>query len=256
VGRFDQLVLPPHATGIGSRLDPRWKLAAAMVAVCCTLTLRTVWLSLLALFASLALALVARVPARWFGERLGVAFVAVGLFALPLPFLIDDAASNLFIGPLRFSLHGAAVAALLATRALTVVSITLVLAATTPVDALLKAARSLGIPGLLIQICLMTYRYLFVLAEELQRLRMAVRVRGFRNRPSRHAYATIGQVAGTLLVRGHERAERVHQAMVCRGFDGRFRSLTAFRTRLTDVVVFLVIAGCAAGLAVADRVVF
>jgi cobalt/nickel transport system permease protein len=49
-----------------------------------------------------------------------------------------------------------------------------------------------------------------------------------------------------LLVRGYERGERVGQAMRCRGFDGRFRSLTAFRTRPADVLAFAVVVGGAA----------
>ena len=45
----------------------------------------------------------------------------------------------------------------------------------------------------------------------------------------------MGQAAGTLLVRGYERSERVAQAMRCRGFDGCFRALATFRTRWSDV---------------------
>jgi cobalt/nickel transport system permease protein len=73
------------------------------------------------------------------------------------------------------------------------------------------------------------------------------------NRPSRHCYRTLGHVAGTLLVRGHERAERVGQAMRCRGFDGHFRTLTTFRTTAADVTAFLLIVGGAAGLVLLDR---
>jgi cobalt/nickel transport system permease protein len=94
----------------------------------------------------------------------------------------------------------------------------------------------------------LTYRYVFVLAEELRRLRIALRVRGYRNRPTRHSYRTMGHVAGTLLVRGYERAERVGQAMRCRGFDGRFRSLTAFHTTPADVLFFAVVLGGAGAL--------
>ena len=43
-------------------------------------------------------------------------------------------------------------------------------------------------------------------------------------------------VAGMLLVRASERAERVAQALRCRGFEGRFQSLTTFRTRWPDVL--------------------
>src|SRR4029077_17601964 len=105
----------------------------------------------------------------------------------------------------------------------------------------LKAAHALHVPGLLVQLLVLTYRYLFVLSSELARLRVALRVRGYRNRATRHSYRTVGHVAGTLLVRGYERAERVGQAMRCRGFDGRFRTLTTFHTRAADLLAFLVL---------------
>jgi cobalt/nickel transport system permease protein len=91
-----------------------------------------------------------------------------------------------------------------------------------------------------------------VLADELRRLRIALRVRGYRNRASRHSYRTAGHVAGTLLVRGYERAERVGQAMRCRGFDGQFRSLSEFTTHPLDIVAFVLIAAFAVALAVWD----
>jgi cobalt/nickel transport system permease protein len=257
VGRSDTVAPLPTATdGPGPLLDPRWKLAAAAVAVCAALTLHALPAALLGLLAALALALAARLPPRWFAARLGGVLLAVALFALPLPLLLDGPGPAWQWGPVRLSARGAEVGLLLAVRALTVVALTLTLLATTPVDTLLRAAHSLRVPGLLVQVALMTYRYLFVLSDELRRLRLAVRVRGFRNRTSRHAYRTAGQVAGTLLVRGHERAERVYHAMRCRGFDGRFRSLADFRTRPADVAAFLLVAGAAAGLAVLDRAVF
>ncbi len=83
-------------------------------------------------------------------------------------------------------------------------------------------------------------------------MRIALRVRGYRNRANRHSYRTAGHVAGTLLVRGCERAERVGQAMRCRGFDGRFRSLTTFHTRPADVLAFGLITASAAALAAWD----
>ena len=145
---------------------------------------------------------------------------------------------------------------LIAMRALTIVVLTLTLLATSTPDAILKAGHSLGVPGLLTQIALMTYRYLFVLNDELRRLRIAVRTRGFRNRASSHGYATAGRIAGALLVRSHDRAERVYAAMRCRGYDGHFHSLTVFRTQPGDVAVFSLIVGVSAVLLILDRVVF
>ena len=104
----------------------------------------------------------------------------------------------------------------------------------------------------LIQLALLSYRYLFVLGDELDRLRVALRVRGFRNRASWHSYRTVGHAAGTLLVRGYERADRVSAAMRCRGFDGRFRSLAVFRTRRADVLALALAAACATALVCLD----
>jgi cobalt/nickel transport system permease protein len=119
---------------------------------------------------------------------------------------------------------------------------------TAPWEVTLKAAHALRVPGLLVQLVALTYRYLHLLVEEVGRLRIALRVRGYRNRASLHSYRTVGHVAGTLLVRSSERAERVGQAMRCRGFDGRFRSLVDFATRPPDVLAFGLIVAWAGGL--------
>jgi cobalt/nickel transport system permease protein len=137
-------------------------------------------------------------------------------------------------------------------KTLTLVLLMLVLLATAPLPDTFKAAQMLRVPGLLVQLAVLTYRYIFVLGSELNRIRVALRVRGYRNRMSLHSYRTAGHVAGALLVRGYERAERVGQAMRCRGFDGRFRSLNEFRTRAEDVLLFVLILGSAIALLVWD----
>jgi cobalt/nickel transport system permease protein len=188
------------------------------------------------------LATIARLPWRWYWSRLAAVGLFLALFAVPLPFLVQGG-TEWAIGPVRVSAGGVAAAVTLVAKLLAVLTLGLVALASRPLDVTLKAAHALHVPGLLVQLALLAYRYTFVLTGELRRLRIALRVRGFRNRPTRHAYRTLGHVAGTLLVRGHERAERVGQAMRCRGFDGRFRSLAEFRTRPPDVAAFVAIVG-------------
>jgi cobalt/nickel transport system permease protein len=100
---------------------------------------------------------------------------------------------------------------------------------------------------------LLAYRYAFLLGDELRRLRLALRTRGFRPTADRHGYRTLGHVTGAILVRGADRAERVADAMRCRGFDGRFHTLTAFRTTPADVGAFLVAVVGTTGLVVWDQ---
>jgi cobalt/nickel transport system permease protein len=230
------------------RLDPRWKLAALVPAACAVAALRTLPAALLALAGAVVLVLIGRLQGHWYLGRLGALALALLLFVALLPILLEGPGPAWDLGPVRFSLHGLAVALVLCSKALAIVSLMLVLLATAPLDATLKATHALWVPGTVVQLVLLTYRYTFLIAEELGRLRIALRVRGYRTRADMHSYRTVGHVAGTLLVRSHERALRVGQAMRCRGFDGRFRSLVAFHTRWPDVAAFLVIVTGAGGV--------
>jgi cobalt/nickel transport system permease protein len=245
--------LPPQADSPLGRLDPRWRLAGLIVVAAAVSLLHSLPAAGVALLVAMLLAASARLPARWCLERLGAVAFFLALFTLPLPFLIDGEGPAVEWGPLRLTWAGTRAGLLLAARALTILLVMLSLLAAAPLDATLKAARSLRVPGLFVQLALLTYRYIFVLAGELSRLRIALRVRGFRNRATRHSYRTVGNLAGVLLVRGFERAERVGQAMRCRGFYGHFRTLTEFRTRPIDIVAFLLLAATAVGLWLLDR---
>lgn len=84
----------------------------------------------------------------------------------------------------------------------------------------------LGLPPRLVLLLVLTARYITVLEAEYRRLRTAMRVRGFHPGFNRHTWRSLGYLIGMLIIRGLERAERVQAAMLCRGFDGRIRSLT------------------------------
>jgi cobalt/nickel transport system permease protein len=75
----------------------------------------------------------------------------------------------------------------------------------------------------------MSYRYLFVIEQEYQRLLRAVKIRGFVPRTSMHTYRTYAHIIGMLFVRAAARADRVYHAMLCRGFKGQFFCLQDFR---------------------------
>jgi len=230
------------------RLDPRWKLAALVVAAVAVVCLQTIPPAAVAVLGAIGLACWGRLPVRWCLVRLRTAAVLIAPFLLLLPFLHDDTATSWEIGPVHISVEGLRLGLLLLTKALALVLLALVLLATAPLHDTLKAAQALYVPSPLVQVAALTYRYVFVLAAELARIRVALRARGYRNRMTMHSYRTAGHVAGTLLVRGYEQGERVGQAMRCRGFDGCFRTLHDFRTQTADLAWFLLVVGSAAAL--------
>jgi cobalt/nickel transport system permease protein len=108
---------------------------------------------------------------------------------------------------------------ILAKATLSVLAAT-ILAATTDARALLRGLERLRLPSVLVQILTFMIRYADVVGGELRRMRVARESRGFR---ARHlgALKVLGPAAGSLFIRSYERGERVHLAMLSRGYTGR-----------------------------------
>ena len=101
---------------------------------------------------------------------------------------------------------------------------TLLLVQVTPFRLLLNAFRSLGMPRALVSTLHFMYRYLFVFVEELERMTLARRSRTFK-RSGHLDWGPLTGLIGVLFLRSIERGERVHQAMLARGWDGHLRGL-------------------------------
>jgi cobalt/nickel transport system permease protein len=95
----------------------------------------------------------------------------------------------------------------------------ILLAATTRPRALLLGVERLRLPPLMVQIMTFMLRYADVVGGEMARMRVARESRGFRGRDLRHL-KVVAQSAGALFIRSYERGERVHLAMLSRGYTG------------------------------------
>jgi cobalt/nickel transport system permease protein len=235
--------LPVPPASVLRSFDPRWKIVATVCCIIVVILLRSLGPLLAVFVGSLLLCVLARLPWRWVRNRMLLLLPMLAALVLFLPLVLHDGGPAWTLGPVRVSLYGLVAACRITLKALAIFTLMLVLLGTTPLPDLFKAAHALFFPGLLIQLLSLSFRYLLLLIEEFGRLRIALRVRGFRSRPNLQTYRLVGNVTGTLLVRSTERAERVGQAMRCRGFDGRYRSLTAFRTGAQDLLLFVLILG-------------
>ncbi len=94
-----------------------------------------------------------------------------------------------------------------------------------PFEQLLLTLRGIGVPALVVAILAFMYRYVFVVWDELDKLRTAHRARSFGNPSLWFRWKTLAQLIGMLLIRSLERAERIHGAMRARGWDGEVRWL-------------------------------
>jgi cobalt/nickel transport system permease protein len=109
----------------------------------------------------------------------------------------------------------------------------ILLSATTKFTALLKGLKQLGIPKVMVLILSFMYRYIFVLVDEVMRMRRARDSRNFGGGRLRQL-KTLGNMIGTLFIRSYERGERVYVAMLSRGFDGEVRTLHKLSFKQAD----------------------
>ena len=98
------------------------------------------------------------------------------------------------------------------------------------------ALNRLRVPNKIVYLLLMAYRYVFVIEQEYTRLSRAARVRGFTPKTDLHTYKTYAYMLGMLLVRAMARADRVYQAMLCRGFKGKFYCIHRFHFTRRDLI--------------------
>jgi cobalt/nickel transport system permease protein len=75
-----------------------------------------------------------------------------------------------------------------------------------------------------------------------------MRIRGFIPKTNIHTYKSYAYLVGILLVRSYDRAERIHKAMLCRGFTGRYYTLSRFSVRTGDLVYLTVMLAAILGL--------
>lgn len=158
----------------------------------------------------------ARVPAGFLLRRMliEVPFVA---FAVLMPFVVPGDHVR-FLG-LSLSVPGLWGAWNVLAKGTLGVAASVILASTTELRSLLLGLQQLRLPPMLVQIASFMIRYGDVITDEMRRMSIARRSRGFEARGVRH-WGVLAKSAGALFIRSYERGERVHLAMVSRGYAG------------------------------------
>jgi len=157
-----------------------------------------------------------QVPPTYLARRM-VVEVPFVVFALLLPFIATGPRTDLL--GLAVSESGLVAAAGLLMKGTLGVLAALTLAATTEPDDVLRGLQRLRVPDPLVQIMGFMVRYLDVVTGEMGRMLTAMRSRGYDPRSPRH-WPVLARSLGALFIRSYERGERVHLAMLSRGYTG------------------------------------
>lgn len=250
-GHAHPLYLHEHSLLHG--LAPEAKLVAAFgLVVCVAITPRQAVWAFAAYAVSIAiLAALSRVPPRFLAIRLAAVAPFV-LFALFIPFI--GSGERVDVWSLSLSVDGLWGMWNILAKAILGASVSIVLTATTEIPDIIRGMGMLRVPALFTSIAMFMVRYLELIAEELRRTRIAMTSRGYDPRWLWQA-RPIASSAGSLFVRSYERGERVHAAMLSRGFSGTMPGLGHRRATTEEWLLVALVVGLFAAIATAALVV-
>jgi cobalt/nickel transport system permease protein len=195
---YEHLDSPVHRAPASLKL---WMALGIAVGVTLVPVDRAAWV-VVVLFVAVALAAASRVPLSTF----------VGRIAIAEPFVLGVAVLALFQG------RGLAVFLAIALKSTTCVAVVQLLAQTTPFADILDVLRRARLPALLVHTLALLHRYLFVLVDEMHRMRRARAARTWKS--SRlDTWRALSSVIAASFVRSAARAERVYAAMRARGWS-------------------------------------
>jgi cobalt/nickel transport system permease protein len=220
--------------------DPKVKVIVAATFITVVAISNSFMVVIMALALAFALMLLSRLEVRPVTKRLLAANSFTIFLWLTLP-LTYGGVEFIKLGPLTLSTEGVRLATLITLKTNCIVLSLIALLGTSRIASLGHALEGLHCPKSLCFLLLFSYRYIFVIYQEYQKLNRAVGLRCFVPTTNIHTYRTYGYLFGMTLVRSWNRATRVHHAMLLRGFDGRLIPLDQQIVNRNDIF-FLVVA--------------
>ena len=235
--------------GFLQRRDPRAKVAAFVLLILAT-GLSRHWEALVPLYALVMVAaLVSRIDMGLFIKRVWIGIpLFSGIVVIPSIFFVKG--DSLFTIPLGLfeldaSRQGLAAAGIFVLRVGVSVSLAILLILTTRWADVLKSLRFFRVPNIFVLILAMTYRYIFLFLHTVNGMFLARRSRIVSQTTGKEQRWWIVSSMGVLMSRSFRISDEVYQAMLARGFNNQYRTLTYYRMGPVDWLMTVAAAGAA-----------
>ena len=105
---------------------------------------------------------------------------------------------------------------------------------TTPQQVLFKSLRTVGVPKIYVLTLEMAYRYIFLLMDMVREMYVAKKARTIKARSMFEEQKWVGGRMGYTLIRSIDMSEKVHMAMMSRGFNGDVKVMQEFKMKNRD----------------------
>ena len=237
--------------GLLQGLDPRAKLISILAVIFATSMIGDLYLLIIVYLLTLLFAYISKVDVLFFIKRVWL-FIPIfaGIIALPMVFniffpgdpliLLAYLGPGAHIGPISLpdsifiTKQGVKLAVIFTMRVATCVSAVVLLFITTPQQVLFKSLRSVGVPKIYVLTLEMAYRYIFLLMDMVREMYTAKKARTIKSRSMFEEQKWVGGRMGYTLIRSIDMSEKVHMAMMSRGFNGDVKVMQQFNMQQKD----------------------
>lgn len=214
------------------KLDTRFKLVGMFVLIFSIAFVTETMLLPIIVFTSLVVVVLSGLPILFILKRLQLPSVLILVVAL-MTLFFSAGTPLLEVGVISVTKDGLSSFLLILIRFVCIMFLMIVLFGTTSFAQMLKAMKALGLPILLCDMMLFSYRFIFELANDFQTMKIAMNMRGFKEKGLR-SLRTWALLTGTLFVRSYEQSERVYHAMTIRGYGHGQARKEEFNPERTD----------------------
>ncbi len=206
------------------RWQQKYKLVGLLSLIFAFAFIQNIWLLPIITSITIILFILSHLPTSFLVSRLRYPSWFILAVVIFLPFVAGDTAIFQW-GYLTIKAEGCWDALLISVRFFCILTVSLVLFGTAPFISSLKAMRNLGVPSVIVDMTLLSYRYLEELGEMLTTMQRAMRLRGFQAKGfNRRTIEIFAQLTGSILVRSYERSLLIYQAMILRGYGSKINS--------------------------------
>ncbi|MBU8906362.1 cobalt ECF transporter T component CbiQ [Desertibacillus haloalkaliphilus] len=193
--------------------ESRAKLIAAIVFIFGVISLQTTPIALLAYGISLVTTMAIGISLITLLKR--YLLIAPFVLLMTIPLVIGG---GFPIDPDRVEF-----ASLIILKAITSMTVITIILETQTVEQFMTSLADLKVPPVMITVLLLSYRYVYLFLDDIQKMQLALKTRFFNGGISIKKLKVYGQLTGCLLIKSLDRSEKVFQAMQARGFNGILR---------------------------------
>lgn len=240
-GHGGRLTVLASGVSLVHALDPRSKILGALIVILGVVLTPPLRGTEFLLVSSMLLctAIIGRLPIGWLLARTALVLPIAGTIALfaPLARSGGPLSTSGMVG--AYAAGGWVAAWSILSKAWLSVLVMLVLSGTTEVPKLIRGLEALKVPDVFIALFSFIHRYADVFGSQVRSLGRAVDSRAPALGRLRR-WRLYGNLAGNMLVRAYDRGERIHAAMLSRGFDGTLPTAAVLRFAVGDALVILI----------------